>query len=137
MTMDLNKPLKNVLILFLLFMFSSCDRNKTGRGHTRVQGPEQYPQVHSFHNCKAELKSYKSNPCFYQLPNIKNSEYFTSRYADSSDINKAGVTLGKGQWLCQKGVWQQVYSPLCLTCLPGRSFEDCKSKWETLYKKLY
>ena len=134
--MNSNKLLTGTFIL-ALFISTACDKTGTTRSQDTEQEPRVPIPINSSHDCKAEFKSYKNMDCFYHLPNIKNGEYFTSRYEDTSNIDKAGVTLGKGQWLCQKGVWRQMYSPLCLTCLPGHSFEHCKAKWEDLYKKLY
>ena len=135
--MNLNKLLKWIAVFFL-FIFTACNDNtvvgrETKNNQKNPNLNRQSGQIYNSGNCKAKFISNKE--CFYQLPEMKNNEVFAGKYEDILDIHTKGVTIGKGQWLCQKGTWHQAYPPLCLTCLPGHSFEQCATEWNNLIKK--
>ena len=133
--MNLNKLLKWIAV-FSLFIFTACNNDNTTVRQKRKENQKnpnsnrQSDSRYSSGNCKAKFISNKE--CFYQLPETKNNEVFTGKYEDILDIHTKGATIGKGQWLCQKGAWRPVYSPLCLTCLPEHSFEQCTTEWNNL-----
>ena len=78
------------------------------------------------------LKIVSQDECFYVLPSAPQGRIFNGSYEEALHINTKGVTVGKGQWRCDEGSWKSVYKHTCLTCLPGRSVQQCQESFGTI-----
>ena len=101
------------------------------RGEEANTGTQPSPETDDgSDNCESKLIS--NDECFYNLPAMEHNQTFTGRYTDILRINTEGAVVGQGSWRCVRGTWQNVYSPVCLICLPGHSLEHCQNKLESL-----
>ena len=103
---------------FFIFLFGACN------------GSENSSQTPPPENCNSKVIS--QDECFYPLPSAPHGRIFNGSYEEALHINTKGVTVGKGQWLCDKGSWKPVYKHTCLTCLPGRSIQQCQDNLNKL-----
>ena len=99
----------------LIFFLSACGESEP---------PRKKRPPHT--TCEPEVISKEE--CFFILPSLPHGEDITFTHRYDKEINTKGIVLGQGKWRCNKGTWEPVYQHVCLNCLPGRSFEQCKSK---------
>ena len=127
-----------LLILFLFFIGACGGKNPPSKTNTETKTTSQskknsspiqtnLPKPSNPNSCKKSVKQVKNADCFYVLPTLGNGQSFTGNYKDIVNIQTKGVTVGKGMWHCQKGVWYENYN-VCLTCLPGHSLEHCQTE---------
>lgn len=121
-------------VILAFFVIVSCGRRGTPR-ITKKPQPSPH-ETHSPNDCKSTTISVKNMDCFFTLPSIKHGETFTGHYKDILNIYTKGVTVGKGKWRCENGTFYQFYSPVCLTCLPKHSLEQCQAELESLIRKI-
>lgn len=137
--------MKKILYQSTFFCFfislTACGNKKvlkpptnTNSGTTRViaSTPITTTRVHGSNSCASTLVS--NEECFYPLPAIKNGQTYVGNFKDTETSE---VTVGKGEWLCQDGIWYQLYQPTCLTCLPGHSLAHCKNALEETIRSLH
>ena len=135
------KKILYLIIFFCFFIgFTACGNKKvlkpitnTNSGTTRVitSTPITTTRVHGSNSCASTLIS--NEECFYPLPVIQSGQTYVGTFEDTETSK---VSVGKGEWLCQNGVWYQLYKPTCLTCLPGHSLAHCKSALEDAIRTL-
>ncbi len=139
----MSKLLKGLIILSF-FIFFGCETE------TIIQQDSPPPQKNTPkkntpktiiidnpkpNNCKSEFISDKATDCFFILPDIQNGNTFTGKYVDTLQSQTKGITVGKGEWICQNGTWYQLnYRFVCLTCLPQHDLEHCQTELERLIK---
>ena len=123
-------------IIFSFFIVLSCGDNTSQPKRVSKPQPQKTSpsyKKHSSNDCKSTVISQKDNDCFFPLPLIKDGETLTNYYEHLLDPK--GITVGKGEWRCEKGsLYQPSYRYRCLTCNPGRSLEYCKNQLEILIR---
>lgn len=137
------KKIPDPIIFFCFFIgLTSCGNKKvlrpptnTNSGTTRVIASTPITttttRVHGSNSCASTLIS--NEECFYPLPVIQNGQTYVGTFEDTETSE---ITVGKGEWLCQDGIWYQLYQPTCLTCLPGHSLQHCRNALEDTIRAL-
>ena len=137
----MKKTLYQIIFFCFFISFTACGSKKvlrpptdTSSGTTRVIASAPVntsTRTHGSNNCSSTLIS--NEECFYPLPVIQSGRTYVGTFEDTETSE---VTVGKGEWLCQDGIWYQLYRPTCLTCLPGHSLAHCKNALEETIRGL-
>ena len=119
-----------IMAFLILCSCSSWDGTPASPpGPTYPPGPTHPPGS----SCLAKILS--KDECFFNLPTMAHGEPYTWLLKDPLNLETTGVVVGKGEWICQHGVWKALYPRICLGCNPGHSVKHCMKELDRLVEK--